>query len=403
MIENGEMVTGEVEAPNRSAAIRKLAEQGRTLFHLSDADEDTTPLFLAPKLWFRRVSPASVAFTTRQLAEVLEAGMPLTQAFASMRKFSTSKPLSEVLEDVTKQLYQGQPLSAALSRHPAVFSELYISLVKVGETSGKLGEMLTRVADFLERELELNSKIRSALAYPAFVLAFCIGLCYVMVAYLLPGFEPIWTQSGLDLSHYPITEVLLKLSHMTHNIYDEAATLLLLLGLGLTVKKVLSSAEGARKASEAAFKIPLLGHFVRLAVTARVANSLASQVEAGVPITQAVRLSAKASGNILTEEALEKVAKGIEHGKPLSQCFKEADLFPPLLVQMIATGEDAGKLPDMLKRIGAYYQKQLDHGVQNLSSLIEPVTMVVVGGIVGVFIIGVILPIMGIASAIQVQ
>lgn len=400
MLTDGQYVTGEVEAKNRSAAIEKLAQDGRTIFELSDAKE-AKGFLQAPKLPFRGIPASTVAFTTRQLAETLDAGMPLVESLTAMAKFGTNKKMTEILESVITHLLKGKTFSDSLAKHPEVFSNMYIDMVRIGETTGQLSKMVEKVADYLERDLELRSKIRSALTYPTFVLVFCSILCWVMVAYLLPGFEPIWTQSGLDLRRYPLTEFLLAISRASHNIWDELLLVLMVGGVVAFVRSVLSTAEGARKAGRAAFRLPVFGHFIRLAVTARVANSLATLVESGVALDKSLELAAQASGVIVTREALEGTAKAVRQGQPLATSLEKSELFPPLLIQMVAMGEESGKLPQMLSRVGIYYRKQLDEGVKNLSALIEPVTMVVVGGIVGVFIMGVILPIMGIVSAIQ--
>ncbi len=402
MLVDGEMVTGEVEARNRAAAINKLAEEGRTLFYLSDPDEEKRKWLPTPQLWFSKLSGQTVADLIRQLAEVLSAGVPLLETLSTLRRYSTNKKLTELLESLCKDISSGLPLSKAFEKHPDVFSPLVTSMVKVGEATGDLDGMMAKVADYLERDVELKSKVRSALTYPSFVLGFCTLLCYIMVAFLLPGFEPIWTQSGLDLSRYPLTELLLAISRMTHNWIDELLVVAVLIFIAAGTQRVLSTAEGARKASEAVLKIPVLGHFAQLAVTARVANCLATLVDAGVPLNQALRLAGEASANPLTKEAMENVAKSVEQGKPVAESLEKSSVFPPMLAQMVGIGEEAGRLPEMLLRVGSYYQKQLDRGVKNLSSLIEPVTMIVVGGIVGTFILGVILPIMGIVSSIKV-
>lgn len=344
MLADGQFVTGEIEAKNRAGAIEKLAEEGRTLFELSQGEE-AKGWFTVPKFPSRGVSATSIAFATRQLAETLDAGMPLVESILAIGKFTTDKKLNELMEALAQKLLTGQTLSQAVASFPKYFGATYVSLIKVGEHSGKLPEMMEKLADYLEKDLELRQKVKSALTYPTFVLCFCVILCYVLIAYLLPGFEPIWVQSGLDLSKYPITEFLLFISKHSRHFWDELILAAVLGAILFTTKRLLSTAEGARRFTRAAFKTPITGHFLSLAVTARVANSLATLVDSGVALNRALLLSAESSGLTLTREALEESAKKVERGKTLAQSVEEAELFPPLMVQMIASAKSRASCP----------------------------------------------------------
>lgn len=399
MTEDGQFVTGEVEAKDRLTAIEKLADQKRTLFELSDPD-GTLGFFNFPKIPLSGISPNTVAVSTRQLSEVLGAGMPLVESLGALVNSGTNQKMTEVWQEVIQSILKGQTLSHALAQHPKVFSQLYANLVKVGEATGRLHEMIGEAAGHLEREVEIRRQVRSALTYPVFILITCSVLCYALVSFLLPEFEPVWNQAGMDLSAYPLTEFLIALSRLTHSFWDELLLALIVGGLGFGLHRMLSTADGARRAGKLLFSLPIIGGLAQVTVTARVANTLATLTEAGVSLPVAIKLTAEASGSLVVQDALTNVAGGVEQGKTLAQCLKGANIFPPLLIQMVGIGEQSGRLPDMLARIRVYYQRQLDDTVKTVSSLIEPVTMLVVGGVVGVFIMGVILPILGVVGNI---
>lgn len=402
--EGGKPIEGERKADSRGALIEALKAEGLTILHIADAEgEKTGRTQQGHKFEPFGISREVVAFFTRQLAELTEAGVPVVQCITSLQRFTPSSRFQEVLQSVSADIQRGQGLHQAMAGHPEVFSNVYLSMIKVGEASGNLPGLVARLADYLDRDLELRGKIRSALTYPVFILIFSMILVYAMVAYLLPGFEPIWNQSGLDLRHYPITLFLLKLSAMTHSFWDELFVAVICGGLLYGFWKFANTPEGSKAVDSFVYRLPVLSSFVQLTIMARSANTLGTLVNSGVPLVEGLELAARTAGNQVVTEAVEEVSRKVQQGSGLSAAFAETEVFPPLMIQMVSIGEEAGDLGKMLGRVAHYYQRQLDSAIKSFSSLIEPVTMIFVGGIVFVFVLGVFMPIMGIVGALQSQ
>jgi type II secretory pathway component PulF len=350
------------------------------------------------------IRPATLAFFTRQLAELTEAGIPLVQTLETLRKYSSSGRLQDVISILIRDISAGKGFAASLREHPNVFSKIYVNTVEVGERSGNLTVMLAKVADYLERDEEIRSKIQTALTYPGFIIGFCLFLTYAMVSFILPGFTPLFQESGLDLHRYPITMFLIELSKWTTSFWDEVLLAGLIAALIWTYRWALATRMGKGLQDRLLYHLPVIGDFVQLAVQARICNTIAILQEAGLPIYQALATAADVSGNSIMEEALKAAQVEIESGKSLSVALNHQEQgFPPLMIQMVSVGEQTGDVPKMLGRIARYYEGQLNNAIKGFSSLIEPMIMVVVGGLVSFFVLGVFMPIMGIVAALQAK
>lgn len=391
-----------MEASDRDEVLGQCRSQGWVVLDLKVKD------VAAKKSNLRRgwepfgIRAGVLAFFTRQLAELTEAGIPLVQTLETLQSFSTSGKLQDVIAAVIGDISRGKGFAASLAAHPSVFNRIYISTVEIGEKTGNLAGMLTRLAEYQEKDEEVRSKLKSALTYPVFIMVFCLLLTYAMVAYLLPGFTPMFTQSGLDLNKYPITQFLMFLSKLCTSFWDELLVALLLFGLVASYRRIVSSNQGRNVRDSFLFRMPIFGEFIQLSTNARVSQTLGILHEAGIPIYQAIAVASEISGNAVVENALNEVRSKVESGKGLSVAMGDhEDAFPPLLVQMIAVGERTGDVGKMLKRVSRYYEGQLDTSIKGFSALVEPVMMLFVGGIVGLFVMGVFLPIMGVVTALQ--
>jgi type II secretory pathway component PulF len=395
----------ELPVARREEALQHCREQGWTVLDLQAKDRSQLHHAKVRRGWEPfGIRSEVVNFLTRQMAELTSAGITLVQTLQTLQRFCPSGKLQDVMGAVINDISSGQTFSAALAKHPRVFDRIYVNTVQVGERTGRLPDMLAQLAEYRERDAEVRSKIKSALSYPVFILIFCLLLTYGLVAYLLPGFMPMFNQAGLNLKNYPITLGLISLSNMTHNLWDE----ILLVGciaLLLYLYRRATSTQAGRKARDSTlYHAPILGDFVQLGVNARMCQTLALMHDAGEPMYRAVATAADVSGNALVESALKEAQAEIEAGKGLSAALSNhEEAFPPLLVQMVAVGEQTGNVGRMLSRLGRYYEAQLDTAVRGFSSVIEPVMMIGVGGIVFVFVLGVFLPIMGIVSALNNQ
>lgn len=404
--QNGTLIDVERESPNRVDLLRDAKSEGLTLISVTEVEGSTPPAVTGTQgisLPWVGIRSRSVTLFTRQLSDLVEAGIPLTESIQALKSFEPSQRFAACLNEVYSAILQGNSFSDALSKQPEVFPKLYVSMVKVGETTGKLSEVLEGLANFRERDEEIRDKIRGALAYPMFTLAFSVLLVYGLVAYVLPGFEPIWTGAGLNLSKYPITEFLLALSKLTHTFLDEVIAVALIGGIWALYRRFMAAPEGQYARDSLILKIPVLKDFAELGVMSRITNTLSTLVQSGVNLITAVNLTAETSDNAVYEEALRTVSLHLQQGAGLSEAFNAVDRFPPMLVQVVAIAERGGNLADMMPRVAHYYDRQLEGSLKTLSSLIEPATMVVVGGVVFVFVLGVFLPIIGIVTALNSQ
>jgi type IV pilus assembly protein PilC len=402
---SGDRLDEERDSSSREELILELQGAGITLFDLREVSSG--PAAFQPKTgaWanFFGISAKTVSFFTRQMAELMESGIPLVQCIQSVRDLTTSKKFAEILDDVAGSLLRGSSLYESLGRHPQVFSEIYLSSIQIGETSGNLQVMLNRLAEYLDAEQELRGKIRSAMSYPVFILGFSMLLTYGMVSWLLPGFEPVWAGAGLDLNRYPVTLMLIKLGELTHSLWDEVLLVSLLAFLAWGFRSVVRTDRGARATDRLVYNLPVFGPFVRLALMTRVAQSLATLVDSGVPIVKAIRMSSRTAGNRVVVEALDVVGQKLEEGRDLGTAFEEAGIFPKLMVQMVALGSKSGMLARMLNRIAHYYRGELNTAVAAFTAVVEPLMMIIIGAIVFTFVIGVFVPIMGVVGALSNQ
>lgn len=399
---SGNITSGSLEAATRGEALQQLRAQG-TLLDLTQHEEKREDNWRIPTLEFRSIRPQQLSFLFRQMGELLDAGMPLVSALGSLQKFSGNQKTSQMLEDVNRRLRSGENFSDSLAHQKGVFSRIQLAMVKVGERSGDLAPVLHRISDLIDTQLELRAKVRSALFYPFFVLFFSSILCWGLVTFLLPQFEPIWTGAKVDLTKYPVTEFLLSVSRMSRSWWDELALLVFLTFITTVFIGISRTDEGRTAISDFLLKIPLLGNYLRLSATAEASSTISMLLEAGMPVTETLDLAAETAGNPIIGEGLKRASLSVRQGNPLSSSLDDTGCFPELFIQMVSVGESSSDLPGLLNRVSSYYRRQLDDSLKTLTSLIEPFTMVIIGGVVFIFILGVFMPIMGIVSALSSQ
>lgn len=400
---DGAVTTGTLQAANRGEAMARLKADGLTLLDLTQKEgpaPSNSGSFL-PTLEWSRIRPAQLAFLFRQLGELVEAGLPIVTAISSLQRFCGHDKTKRLLGDVSNRVRSGQGFAEAMAAQHGVFSRIQLALIKVGERSGTLDDVLRRIADLMEAQLELRGKIRSAMMYPAMILLFSSALCWGLVTFLLPTFEPIWKGANVDLTQYPVTEFLLAISHMTRSYLDEFLLVVFAVVVFGVLQKLSNTSDGKDAIGNFMLKLPLLGSYLQISQTAEASATLARLLECGMPLLEAVELTAETASNSVIATALRTAAMDIRQGNDLSSAFERQDVFPELFVQMVSVGETTGDLPSMLHRVANYYKRQLDDSLKSLTALIEPLMMILIGGVVFVFVLGVFLPIMGIVSALS--
>lgn len=389
----GQLIKAEVEAGSVSEAAKLL--KAKDLFPL-----DITPRKAANQLSleaFNRISTKDKVLFTRQLATLVKAGLPLTQALHILQNQLDNPKMKRMVQKVSATVEGGSTLSKALSDYPSLFNTIYIAMVEAGEASGTLDETLIRLANQEEKNAAINSKIRSAFTYPVVVLAVLIGVMVLMVNLVIPQVAKMYQ----DLNHpLPfLTNMLLGIAHTFNKFWY--LFILVFIGIAYAIRVYLKSPDGRSKFDAFKLKMPIFSSLIKRLYMARFARTLGSLVATGVPVLQALGITAKAINNVHIEKAINEVAVKVKGGIAMSQPIIENPMFLPLVGQMIGVGEQTGTIGDSLNKVAAYYEDEVDEAVKNISTLIEPATMVVLGGMVAFLIAAVLLPIYGLVSSIH--
>jgi type IV pilus assembly protein PilC len=385
---------GEVEAESKQDVANQLKERGLVVIDIGTKYRSKE---LNVEL-FARVKPKDLAIASRQLATMVTSGMPILRALYVLETQTDSKLLAGTLADVRKDVEAGLLLSDSLARHPKVFGDLYVSMVRAGETGGVLEECLLRVADQLEKDAALRRQVRSAMVYPALIITFAVGVLLALVAFLIPVFEGVFKQFGGKLP--ALTQIMVDLSHLvTKQWYLLIVFLVGGIGFFLWVRK----SKWARPRWDAfKLRIPMkIGDVVQKVAIARWSRTLSSLTSAGVPILQAIEITGKTAGNAVIERSMEDVITSVKAGGTIAEPLKSAKAFPPMVAQMVGVGEETGAVDSMLSKIADFYDSEVEAAVKALTSILEPVMIMFVGGIVGVIVVSMYLPLFNIYNQIK--
>jgi type IV pilus assembly protein PilC len=382
----GEIVQDKLEGSGEMAVAHELRQQGLLVIDVKEQSVAQKDI-LAP---FKGIRLADLVVFSRQLATMINAGLPIVRALYILSEQTENPKLKDVVVAVRKNVEGGLSLSESLEKHPEVFSRLYTEMVKAGEIGGILDGVLLRLADQLERDQDLRRKIRSALTYPIVVLILAILAASFMLIFIVPVFAKMFQDLGGTL---PLpTRICMLLSDILTSIWG----VLVYAGMALAVVMFLrwKKSESGRKVwGRAVLRIPAkIGDVVKKATLARFARTLATLSAAGVPILQSIEITATSSGNWVVEKALLESRDAIREGIPLYKPLESEPVFPPMVTRMIAVGEETGDIDGMLTKIAEFYESEVDAAVKALTSIIEPLMIVVVGGIVGAIVISMYLP-----------
>src|SRR5215211_2105923 len=391
----GEIVQDKTEGSGEMAVAYELRQQGLMVIDVKEQSVAQKDI-LAP---FKGIKLKDLVVFSRQLATMINAGLPIVRALYVLSEQTENPKLQEVVVEVRKDVEAGSSLSEALEKHPKAFSRLYVEMVKAGEVGGILDGVLLRLADQLERDQDLRRKVRSAMIYPVFVLAFAILAASFMLIFIVPVFAGLFQDLGGTL---PLpTRICIILSHILSSFWG----ILVYGGMALGVVMFLrwkKSEQGRKVWGRAALRIPAkIGDVVKKVALARFARTLGTLSAAGVPILQAIEITATSSGNWVVEKALLKSRDAVREGIPLYKPLEEEPIFPPMVTRMIAVGEETGDVDGMLGKIADFYESEVDAAVKALTSIIEPVMIIVVGAIVGVIVISMYLPLFRIYDLIE--
>jgi type IV pilus assembly protein PilC len=391
---SGVRAQGEVEADSLEAVAAQLKARGLIVL-------DVASKYRSRELkvdFLNRVSAKDLAVASRQLATMVTSGMSILRALAVLESQTQSKKLRETVGLVRRDVEGGALLSDALERHPKVFGPLYVSMVRAGELGGVLEDCLLRTADQLEKDAALRRQVRAAMIYPAVVISFAFIVLIALVTFLIPVFVNVFKTFPGKLP--ALTQVMVDFSHLlTHQGYILFAAIALIVSAFLYFKR---SRWGRPRWDALRLRTPMkIGQIVQKVAIARWSRTLSSLTGAGVPIMQAIEITGQTAGNAVIERSMTNVIDSIKSGGTISAPLRKAKVFPPMVSQMVSVGEETGALDAMLTKVADFYDDEVSAAIKALTSILEPVMIIVVGGIVGTIVISMYMPLFSIYNNIK--
>ena len=381
----GKVVSGKLEGESREAVATKLRQMG---YIILDLEEDR--LAQLNKISFgTSVKIKDVTIFARQFATMINAGLSLTKCLVILGEQTESKELATIIGQLNKDVEAGQSLSEAMAKHPRVFPALFVNMVKAGETGGVLDEVLLRVADLMENDAALKARVKSAMTYPGVMLVFVVIVVIVMMIVVVPIFKDMFASAGSALP--PPTQVLLFISENIVT-WRGPATAAAVFGLSLVFRWWKRTESGNYIWDGFMLRVPVMGNINRKTAIARFTRTFGTLVTAGVPILSAMDIVAETSGNKVVEKALKGARAAIKEGETIAKPLSESPVFPSMVVQMIAVGEETGALDQMLTKVADFYDEEVRVAVDGMTSALEPIIMVVIGGTIGGIVIALYWP-----------
>ncbi|HKX16565.1 MAG TPA: type II secretion system F family protein [bacterium] len=389
------MVTGAIDGDTEVAAISRLQEMGYLITSLKR--RATQPKIEDLLMRFQGVRLKDLTVFTRQLATMINAGLTIIASLAILQAQATSQRLREILGKVRGEVEGGLPLSDSLGSHPEAFNQLYVNMVRAGETGGALDDVLGRLSTFLEKELALRQKIKSAMVYPILIASAAVGIVGFIVFFILPKFVNVFQDLGVPL---PLpTRFLIWVTVASRQYWYVFPLVFIVAVYGF--RYYIGTPSGRVWFDGFKLKMPLFGPVNRNVVMARFCRTLGTLIHSGVPILHALDVVSKATSNVVLIKAIDAVRTSIREGETISGPLQQSGIFPPMVVQMVAVGERTGALDSMLAKVADFYDTEVEYAVAALTSVLEPMLIMVMGGIVGFIVISFYLPLFTLVGAIK--
>jgi type IV pilus assembly protein PilC len=393
--EDGVNKEGEIDAPNKDVAISGLQRRGWVVISIDEVGAKTGVLSFS---FFDRVKPKDVVILSRQIATLFEAQVSALKAFTTLATNTENKLLGAKLTQISDDLEAGTSISGALGKHPDVFSEFYINMVRVGEETGKLNQTFLHLAEYLDRQYSLTSKTRNALIYPAFVIITFIVVMTLMFTVVIPKLSEIILDSGQEVPFYT------KLVIGTSNVFVNYGFFILIFVIlfGIWVWRLAATEKGKVYLDRLRLAVPAVGNLYKKLFLSRITDNLNTMLSAGVPIVRAIDITSEVVGSLAYKKVMQDVADGVKSGLALNVAFaKHPEEIPGILVQMVLVGEEAGSLGTILKTLTDFYRREVDDAIDTMVGLIEPVMIVVLGFGVGILLVSILIPIYNLAGGIS--
>lgn len=386
--ERGAPVKGELAGDSKAAVAAELRRKGMTV--LAVDEKRTLPSFKSLTEGRARIKSRDKVVFSRQFATMINAGLALLRALYILEEQTSSPRFRGIISQVRQDVEAGSPLSDSLEKHPAAFDRLYVSMVRAGEIGGVLDVTLERLASQIEKDDSLRRSIKSAMTYPILIASFALLVMTGMILFIIPMFSKMYADLGGTLPL--LTRIMVGISNVVGGFWFIIFPGIIALVYGL--RKLKRTKQGRETWDRTKLHLPMqIGTIIQKIVVARFSRTLATLVSSGVPILQAIEITGQTAGNSVVENAMVEVRENIKSGESIARPLERVPIFPPMVTQMIAIGEETGALDTMLHKIADFYEDEVDSAVKSLTSIIEPIMMIVIGGLVGLIIISMYLPI----------
>lgn len=381
------IVAGEIEADDINSAVSRLKREG--LFPIFIDKKGGKVFHRASLLIFKNIGSQDINIFIRQLSILIHSGLPLAKALNSLSRQTNNKYLKSIIEDVESQIRKGESFHKALSKHSKIFSPFFINIVRAGEAGGILDETLNRLAELRDREQDLTSQLRSALAYPILLIVISLATIFVLLTFVIPKFVEMFEELGQIL---PLpTRILLSVSNFFSNFWP--VLLIAIIAIIVTFKQYASTEKGVLLIDKVKLRLPLLGGVLKQIEISRFTGTLGTLLKNGIPILEALEVTSKTISNKIFAKEAQRLLKGIEKGKKISGLMKEDKIFPPSVIDLVAVGEESAGLEQILIDISGSFDKESQIRIKTFISVLEPILILILGAIVALIVISMLLPI----------
>jgi type IV pilus assembly protein PilC len=384
------VTTGATDAEDEDGAVQSLQAKGLFILSIQSEDVKSKSVLNIKKLGGGSVSGREMVFFGEQMATLIGGGIPLVRALSLLSEHAENKSLGIVLSAITKEVSAGGAFHKALEKHPKVFDEIWVSLVQAGEVSGQLPVVLRQITAYSESQENVKSKIITAISYPAVLMTMSVGVLFYFVLYIVPVFADIFRDFNLQLP------ILTRIIVMISAVLTKYIVYMVVLSIGgfFAARAYIATPQGRLTWNHIQFNLPLVGGLIRSMATERMLTTMSTLIRSGVSILNAVSvLEGSFKKNLIFQNALKKAKNDIASGRSISESFKKTGIFPPMVTEMMWMGEESGKLPDIIVVLSKYYQEQIDQFLRRFSAMIDPILVVGVGGLVGVIVMSIFMPI----------
>lgn len=389
----GNVIKGEMNEVNESVVETKLKKMNYTEIKVKKKPKD---LFENIEFFQPKVTTKDIVIFTRQFATMIDAGLPLVQCLEILASQQENSTFKKVLTSVKNSVEGGSTFADALRQHPKVFDALFCNLIHAGETGGILDTILRRLSQFMEKAEALKRKVKGAMVYPVVVLIIAVGVVGILLVFVIPVFKEMFAGAGQSLPGP--TLLVLAMSEFSQKYFIHIIVLIVLFVIG--ARRFYAWPRGRWIVDSVALKAPVLGDLLRKVAVARFCATLGTMISSGVPILDALEITASTAGNVVLEKAIMNTRSAIAEGRTIAEPLMETGVFPGMVVRMIAVGEATGALDAMLAKISEFYDEEVDAAVEAMTQLMEPIMIVFLGGVCGGMVIAMYLPVFGMAGAV---